>query len=229
MPPAKSPVLIRLGRAADAGQTGVLHLSGGSGGAIYLSEGTIAYAESRRTPDLATSLAKAAMAAPAGTVSSLERSWLARETTVDAATEILWGKSRQARFRTSAELDLAVMASMPVAALIAEVSRRHQVIRQMSAVLTADTAVARCPRLSAGAVHVSGLQWAIVMRAGHPVTPRSLALELGQSVFGTTVESFRMVNMGLLAVAGTPASPPAAAGEPGRDRPAISFVRALAG
>jgi Domain of unknown function (DUF4388) len=229
MPPANSPVLIRLGKAADAGQTGVLHLSGESGGAIYLSQGVIAYAESGRAPDLSTRLEKAALAAPAGTVSSLERSWLAREATVDAVTEISSVKSRQARFRASAELDLSVTASMPVAVLITEVSRRHEVIRQMSAVLTADTAVARCPRLSSRAVRVSGLQWAIAIRAKDPVTPRGLALELGQSVFGTTVESFRMVSMGLLAVAGTPAGPPVAAGEPGRDRPAISFIRALAG
>lgn len=226
---ASNPVLTRLGRAADAGRTGVLHLPGESGGAIYLSAGMVAYAESRRTPDLAARLEKATAAARAGTVSSLERSWLAREATADAATELLPGKPRHARFRASGELDLGVMASLPVAVLISEVSRRLAVIEQMSAVLTADTAVARCPRLPSGAVRVSDLQWAIVMRAGRPATPRSLALELGQSVFGTTIEAFRMVSMGLLAVAGSPAGPAATAGKPGRSGPALSFIRALAG
>ena len=229
MLPARNPVLAGLGRAADSGQAGVLHVSGESDGAIYLSAGLIAYAESRRTPDLATRLEKAAAAARAGTVSSLERNWLAREATVDAATGLLSGRPRHAKFRASGDLDPRVRASLPVAVLISEVSRRLELIRQMSAVLTADTTVTRCPRISSGAVHVSDLQWAIVMQAGHAATPRSLALELGQSVFGTTIEVFRMVSMGLLAVAGAPARQAAAAGEPGRGRPGISFIRALAG
>ncbi len=226
---ASDPVLIRLGRAADAGRTGVLHLPGESGGAIYLSAGMVAYAESGRSPGLAARLETATAAARAGTVSALERRWLAREATVDAATELLPGRLRHARFRASGELDLGVMAGLPVAVLIGEVNRRLAVIGQMSAVLTADTAVARCSRLPSGAVRVSDLQWAIVMRAAHPATPRSLALELGQSVFGTTIEAFRMVRMGLLAVAGAPAGPASAAGEPGRSGPALSFIRALAG
>jgi hypothetical protein len=229
MLPDSNPVLIRLGKAADSGRTGVFHLPGESGGMIYLSAGVVAYAESRRTPDLDARLEKAAAAARAGTVTSLERSWLAREATVDAVTELLAANPRQARFRTSDRLDLSVTASLPVAVLISEVSRRMEVIRQISTVLTADTAVARSPRLSSPAVHVSDLQWSIVVRTGHPGTPRSLALELGQSVFGTAIEVFRMVSMGLLAVVGAPARPETAAGEPRRDRSAVSFIRALAG
>jgi hypothetical protein len=227
MPAARNTVLVRLGKAAGSGQTGVLHLPGGSGGAIYLSRGIVAYAESGRTPDLATRLETATAAAYAGTLSSLEKTWLAREATVDAATEILPGRPRQGRFRACAGLDLGVMAALPVTALISEVSRRHEVIRQMSAVLTADTAVARRPRLPGRAVRVSDVQWAIVMRARHPATPRHLALELGQSVFGITTECFRLVSMGLLAVTGPQGGTAVMAGEPDRVRPAISYIRAL--
>lgn len=68
-----------------------------------------------------------------------------------------------------------------------------------------------------------GLQWAIVVRAEHPVTPPGLALDLGHSAAGTATEVFRMVSMGLLTVSG------ALAGKPGRGRPGSSFIRALAG
>jgi len=226
LPAAKGPVLSRLGKAAASGRTGMLHVPGG---AIYLSEGMVAYAESRRTPDLAVRLEKAAAVAHTGTVSLLERRWLAREATVDAATELLAGRPRQARFRACAELDVSVAATMPLAVLISEVSRRHEISRQMSAILTADTVIAQRPRLPGHVVRVSDFQWAIVMLARHPVTPRHLALELGQSVFGTTIESFRMVSMGLLAVPGAPAGPAAMAGAPGQARAAISFIRALGG
>ena len=109
-----------------------------------------------------------------------------------------------------------------------EVSRRYEVIRQMSALLTPDTAVTRNPGPLSRAIHVSGIQWAILIRAGNPATPRSLALELGQSVFTTTIEVFRMVTLNLLSVAGAPAWPADQAGEFNRGRPAISFLRALA-
>jgi hypothetical protein len=228
MLPANNPVVIRLGKLADSRQTGVLELSGDARGRIHMSRGVIIHADSRLAPDLATRLARAETSARRGAVSSLERSWIAREATVDAATELLSGKPRHTRFRTPEQLDPADLADIPVAALVSEVGRRHTIIQQLSAVLTPDTAVARNLRLGSRAVHVSDLQWAIVVRAGNPAAPRSLALELGQSVFGTTVEVFRMVTMGLLSVVDDPARPRDGAGETSRARHAMSFIRALA-
>ena len=100
MIPPGNPVAIRLGKLADSGWTGALYLSGESGGVIHLIEGDVVSADSRRTPDLASRLAQAVVSAGQDTVSSLERSWLIREATVDAALELLSARTR-ARFRAS--------------------------------------------------------------------------------------------------------------------------------
>ncbi len=117
---------------------------------------------------------------------------------------------------------------MTVTLLVTEASRRHNVLRQLSAVLTPDTAVARNPRLRSQAIRVSDIQWAIAMRLNNPATPRSLALEMGQSVFGTTITVFRMVTMGLLSAVGAPGGSADAGIESDRSRHAISFLQALA-
>ena len=229
MIPLRNPVGIRLGKLADSGRTGRLHLSGESGGVIHLSEGDVVYADSRRTPDLATRLAQAAVFSGRNLVSSLERSWLLREATVDAALELLSAKARHVRFRFSEEEPgYSDVDGMPVAALITEVSRRHEVMQQLSASLTPDTAVARDPGPRSHAIHVSDIQWAILIRAGNPVTPRGLALQLGQSVFSTTIEVFRMVTLDLLSVVDAPARPADQESEFNRNKPVIFFMRALA-
>ncbi len=225
MIPSRSPVAIRLGKLAEAGRTGTLYLSGDSGGVIHLSGGDVIAADSRRTPGLA---ARIGPDADQETVSWFDRSWIAREATVDAVMELMSARPRHVRFRGPEEEPSPIGAyGIPVAALITEVSRRHQLMRQMADVLTPDTTVARNPRLKSPATGVSDGQWAILMQLSRPATPRGLALELGQSVFGTTIEVFRMVIMDLLSVANAPARLAA----PARDgrRPALSFVRALAG
>jgi hypothetical protein len=68
------------------------------------------------------------------------------------------------------------------------------------------------------------------VRARNGTTPRGLALHQGGSVFGTTIEVHRLVELGLLTVPGRQqaavgADGPAAA----RTDPAISFIRAVSG
>ena len=223
MIPNRSPVAIRLGKLAEAGRTGALHLSGDSGGVIYVSEGDIVAADSRRTPSLADRIG-------ADKTGSFERSWLATEATIDAVMELMSGRPRHVRFREPEEeagSDLPGSSGMPLTALMAEVTRRHNLLEQIAAVLTPDTAVARNLRLRSRAVHVSDGQWAILLQLGQPVTPRALALGLGQSVFGMTIEVYRMVIMDLVSVvdAARPADP---AGEASRGRSTLSFIRALA-
>jgi hypothetical protein len=113
---------------------------------------------------------------------------------------------------------------MPVEALLSEVQRRHEVQRQLAAVLTPDTAVARRPSLDPPAVQVSPTQWSLLARAGDGATPRGLAMQLGRSVFGTTIEVYRLLELGLLVVPGRPPAP--ADGRPGTS---ISFIRAVSG
>lgn len=107
-------------------------------------------------------------------------------------------------------------------------TRRHRLLEQIAGVLTPDVSVARNPRLRSRAVHVGDSQWAILLQLGQPVTPRELALELGQSVFGTTIEVYRMVVMDLVSVSGAPAVPAEPDGDVSRIWPALSFVRAVA-
>jgi len=56
----------------------------------------------------------------------------------------------------------------------------------------------------------------VALRLGQPVTPRDVALELGQSVFGTTIEVYRMVIMDLMSVAGAQDRPAEPAGDASR-------------
>lgn len=224
MIPTRSPVAIRLGKLAETGQTGSLHLSGDSGGVIYVSEGDIVAADSRRTPSLADRI---------GTekASSLARGWLATEATIDAAMELMSARPRHVRFtepEEEPEPELPGIPGMPLTALMAEVTRRHNLLEQIAAVLTPDTAVARNLRLRSRAVHVSDGQWAILLQLGQPVTPRALALGLGQSVFGMTIEVYRMVIMDLVSVVDASARTADPAGEASRGRSTLSFIRALA-
>jgi hypothetical protein len=224
MIPNRSPVAIRLGKLAEAGRTGSLHLSGDSGGVIYISEGAIVAADSRRTPSLADRMGT-------GKTGSFGRRWLATEAIIDAAMELMSARPRHVRFREPEEEagpDLPGGPGMPLTALIAEVTRRHNLLEQIAAVLTPDTAVARNLRLRSRAVHVSDGQWAILLQLGQPVTPRSLALGLGQSVFGMTIEVYRMVIMDLVSVVDASARAADPAGQASRGRSRLSFIRALA-
>jgi hypothetical protein len=224
MIPTRSPVAIRLGKLAEAGRTGSLHLSGDSGGVIYVSEGAIVAADSRRTPSLADRI---------GTekTGSFGRRWLTTEAIIDAAMELMSARPRHVRFRDPEEEagpELPGGPGIPLTALMAEVTRRHNLLEQIAAVLTPDTAVARNLRLRSRAVHVSDGQWAILLQLGQPVTPRSLALGLGQSVFGMTIEVYRMMIMDLVSVVDASARAADPAGQASRGRSTLSFIRALA-
>jgi hypothetical protein len=243
MIPRGSPVALRLGKLAEAARTGSLDLSGDSGGAIYLSAGDIVAADSERTP----SLAARTRAEQAG---SLAWTWLATEATIDAAMDLMSVRPQHVRFTEPGEETgpgIAAIPGMPLTTLMAEVTRRHRLLEQIAAVLTPDAAVTRNLRLRSRAVHVCDSQWAILMRLGQPVTPRDVALELGQSVFGTTIEVYRMVIMDLVSVAGAPARPaepdgdasrmgasrssasriPASRSSASRIWPTLSYIRAL--
>ena len=94
---------------------------------------------------------------------------------------------------------------------------------QLSVVLTADTALARNPHIRPEVIRVSALQWALLIRVRHGSTPRDLAWDLSRSVFGTTVEAYRLLARRLLSVAGP--RPDSAGEAPGLA--AMSFVRAV--
>ena len=96
------------------------------------------------------------------------------EPTVDAALELLSAKSRYARFRPSEVPDTGLASDISLEALLAEVARRQRVLKQLSTVLTADTALARNPHIHPESIRVTALQWSLLIRVRHGITsPRS--------------------------------------------------------
>jgi hypothetical protein len=146
------------------------------------------------------------------------------EPTVDAALELFSSSSRYARFRSAPLPDTGPAPDISLEALLAEVARRQRILRQLSAVLTADTALARNPHIRPESIRVSALQWALLIRVRHGSTPRDLAWGLSRSVFGTTADVYWLLVRRLLSVAGDPARPHVDTPAPGRA--VLSFARA---
>jgi hypothetical protein len=241
----------RLRKLADEGDTGVLPVSGHGDGAIFFRGGRVIYAESSRTPLpmpstiglAALGLAEVPLEPPespaagqggagdlvtARSVSRITRTLVVTEAVIDAVADLLSNDSRYAKFRRSDDPPAAQVRPISVETLLAEVQRRHEVLRQFAEVLTPDTEIRREPTLDSPSAQVSQVQWTLLVRAGQGTTPRGLALQLGRSVFGTTIEVSRLIELGLLAVPGRPAAP---AADPSARRlgPAVSFIRAVSG
>jgi hypothetical protein len=242
-------IAARLRKLADEESTGMLPVSGHGDGAIFFRGGQVVYAESSRTPlpgPRATGLDVLGLVPRedpgprgeghpdgAGVVAVRSPSRLGgllelTELLVDALTELLSSESRYAKFRHAEVLPVGPGRPMAVETLLAEVQRRHEVLRQLSAVVTPDTGVACESSPGLPSAQVSPAQWALLVRAGDGTTPRALAVQLGRSVFGTTIEVYRLVELGLLVV---PGRPPAPDGGQAGPRPAatMSFLRAVSG
>jgi hypothetical protein len=207
----------RLRRLAATGRTGVLPFTGPGDGAIYLRDGRVVLAESARTPGLPA----AAQPAPLAVA----------EPVADAALDLLSSQSSPSRFR-SAKVPAAGLADgLSVDGLLAEVGRRQRVLAQLAAIVGADTTVLRGPRAMAGRVQVSALQWALFIRIRDGSTPRALAWELRRSVFGTTIDVYRLIALRLLSpVEETSRSEaPALREPPPRGLLTLSFTRAVVG
>jgi hypothetical protein len=208
----------RLRRIAAGRSTGMLPFSGRSDGSIYFRDGKVAFAESTRTPGPAPHEPPAPDQPPLDKITAI---LAIAEPTVDAALELLSVQSRFAKFRPSKVPDIGPVSDISLDALLAEVSRRQRLLGQLSVVLSADTALARNPHIRPDTIRVSAVQWALLIRVRHGSTPRDLAWDLCRSVFGTTIEAYRLLARQLLSVAGPrPAGP-----EPGLA--AMSFVRAV--
>jgi hypothetical protein len=242
-------IAARLRKLADEGSTGMLPVSGHGDGAVFFRDGQVVYAESSRTSPAAprraglAALGLALGEAPgprggehtggAGLAVVRSVGWLAgllepTELILDALTELLSTESRYAKFRHTEDLPAGQGRPISVEALLEEVQRRHEVLRQLAAAVTPDTAIARQRAIDGPSAQVSPTQWALLTRAIDGTTPRRVAIELGRSVFGTTIEVYRLVELGLLVV---PGRPPALADGPNAPRPAIamSFIRAVSG
>jgi len=228
-------IAARLRKLADEGSTGMLPVSGRGDGAVFFRGGRVVYAESSRTarPGLHPSglaalglthdeghAGEAGLVAP-GPGGALAGMLELTELIVDALADLLCRESRYAKFRPAQVRPAGPERPMPVEELLAEVQRRHEVQRQLAAVVTADSAVTLNPSLDPPLAQVSPAQWALLARAADGTTPRGLALQIGRSVFGTTIEVYRLLELGLLVVPGRPP-----AGHRGSGT-ALSFLRAV--
>jgi hypothetical protein len=206
----------RVRRLAAGRSTGILPFSGLSDGAIYFRAGHVIGAESSRTPPgLAVrgspppadaSLNGHAETGPGPGPSTGEPDsglapLLRAEPALDAVLDLVLAQSAIGRFRTGRGRSGPDLITLRGDSLGAEIARRLHLVRQMAALVTADTAVSRSQRLHSARVQVSALQWALLIRAGTATTPRNLAWALGRSVFGTTTEVYRLMTQRLLLTA----------------------------
>ena len=234
-------IAARLRKLAAEGSTGMLPMSGRGDGAIFFSAGQLVYAESSRTPApfrRPAGLAALGLAAgdagacspgpepaspePAASLDRVIGLLALAEPTIDAITDLVSSESRYAKFRQSDVPAVAGATPLSMEAVLTEVGRRRLMLRQLAPVVTADTPVARYTPLDSPRFQVSAPQWALLVRAGHAATPRTLAMALDRSVFGTTIEVYRLLALGLLAVPGQPRTPISGPGA------VMSFMRAVA-
>jgi hypothetical protein len=217
----------RLRKIAAAQSTGLLPFPGE--GAIYFRDGKVSYAESARTPSPvpAGEDSRASTRTPLGTIMSF---LAVAEPTIDATLELWSSAARFTRFRPAKVPAAAGLESdIPLEAMLAEVGRRHRLLEQLSAAVTPDTAVTRNPRLRPESIRVSARHWALLIRIRPGSTPRDLAWDMKRSVFGTTIEVYRLLALRLLSIVGDPAGGRGdTPGEvPGPGLAAMSFVRAV--
>jgi hypothetical protein len=241
-------IAVRLRKLAGEASTGMLPMSGHGDGAIFFRGGHVVYAESSRTP--ASSLRATGLGAlaltpeaprvpraehastgeqvPGRSVSRLAGMLALTEPTIDAVTELLSSESRYAKFRLGDDPPVSQVRAIPVDTLLTEVQRRREVLRQLTARITPDTRIALEPSLGSPAAQVSAAQWSLLVHVGDGTTPRGLAIAAGHSVFGTTVEVYRLLALGLLSVPGRRPVPGDEAGT-GWPSTGMSFMSAVSG
>ncbi len=211
----ESLVAARLRKLAAADSTGMLPFSGSGHGAIYFRDGTVVLARSTRTPGPSASASTVSAAAFSPTPSTtpdgaeagespftrLAAALIVAEPTIDATVDLLCSQSRIGKFRSAKTPVNAAVAGIGLEDLLTEVARRQRILHQLAPVVTADTVVARNPFLSTPDIAVLAPRWALLVRVRDGSTPRALAWELGRSVFGTTLEVYRLLALRLLSSA----------------------------
>jgi hypothetical protein len=205
----------RLQKLASTGSTGMLPFPGSAEGGIYFQDGRVVHAESARTPGLAGATAGQADELPP--LAKLLAVRTATEPVLDAVLELCTSQRRYGKFRPARRADAPLTPGIGVAALLAEVRRRQRLLNQLSVLVTPDTAVTRNPGIRTDSIRITAWQWALLIRVGPSRTPRDLAWDLGRSVFGTTIDTYRLLVLRLLAAPGQ---------APERGLALMSFVRA---
>ena len=210
-----------LTQVAGERQTGALVVGGHPGGAVYVLEGRIIYAESPAAPgvgelltasgrlaartwqnalDLGTSTARVGrLLIEQGHLTQGELELCVLGATYDAAYFALSGAEAPVDFLTGATHWLGPVVHIDPAAVAREVRRRVRLLDEIFADRRVDTApVSPVPRPPRERVALTALQWELLVHADGQRTPADLALLLGKAGFATVQELRRMAAQGLL-------------------------------
>lgn len=210
-----------LSRVADERQTGALVVGGHPGGAVYVFEGRVIYAESPAAPgvgelltssgrlagrtwqnalDLGTSTARVGrLLVEQGHLTQGELELCVLGATYDAAYFALTTPSATVDFLPAATHWLGAVVHIDTSAVRREVQRRVRLLDDIFPNPRIDThpvtPVARPPRER---VTVTALQWELLIHADGQRTPADLALLLGRAGYATIQELRRLAAQGLI-------------------------------
>ena len=222
MTPTKTaPPESLLTQVAGERQTGALVVGGHPGGAVYVFEGRVIYAESPAAPgvgalltssgrlagrtwqnalDLGTSTARVGrLLVEQGHLTQGELELCVLSATYDAAYFVLGAPSGSVEFVPGATHWLGPVVHIDAAAVDREVRRRVRLLDEILPNPRIDTAavipVTRAPRER---VVLTALQWELLVHADGQRTPADLALLLGRAGFATIQELRRLAALGLI-------------------------------
>ncbi|GIF34773.1 DUF4388 domain-containing protein [Actinoplanes utahensis] len=210
-----------LARVAGARQTGALVVKGHPGGAVYVLEGRVLYAESPAAPgvgelltssgrlagrtwqsalDLGTSTARVGrLLVEQGHLTQGELELCVLGATYDAAYFVLSDDAAPAEFLAGAMHWLGPVVHIDAAAVEREVRRRIQLLDEIFPNPRIDVApvipVTRPPRER---VTVTAPQWEVLVHADGQRTPADLAQLLGRAGYAIIAELRRMAAAGLI-------------------------------
>ncbi|WP_231954824.1 MarR family transcriptional regulator [Actinoplanes derwentensis] len=207
--------------ASDARQTGALVVGGHPGGAVYVVEGRVMYAESPAAPgvgELLTSSGRLAgrtwqqaldiggstarvgrLLVEQGHLTQGELELCVLGSTYDAAYFVLSERSAPAEFRTGATHWLGQVVHIDAAAVEHEVRRRIQLLDEIFPNPRIDVApVIPVPRPPRARVTITAPQWELLVHADGQRTPADLAQLLGRAGYAIIQELRRMAAAGLI-------------------------------
>ncbi|GGN86569.1 hypothetical protein GCM10010112_68280 [Actinoplanes lobatus] len=210
-----------LTRVAEARQTGALMVGGHPGGAVYVFEGRVIYAESPAAPgvgelltssgrlagrtwqsalDLGTSTARVGrLLVEQGHLTQGELELCVLGATYDAAYFALSAESAPVEFLPGATHWLGAVVHIDAAAVSREVLRRVHLLDEIFPNRRIDvepvSPVTRPPRAR---VTVTAAQWELLVHADGQRTPADLAQLLGRAGYATIQELRRMAAAGLI-------------------------------
>ncbi|MFG1996086.1 DUF4388 domain-containing protein [Actinoplanes sp. NPDC048988] len=202
-------------------QTGTLVVGGHPGGAVYVLEGRVIYAESPAAPgvgelltasgrlagrtwqnalDLGTSTARVGrLLVEQGHLTQGELELCVLGATYDAAYFTLSAPEAPIDFLPGATHWLGPVAHIDPGAITREVRRRVRLLDEIFPDARVDTApVIPVSRLPRERVAITALQWELLINADGQRTPADLALLLGKAGYATIQELRRMAALGLL-------------------------------